>query len=75
MPFSRTVVQLGLDNPDLVAVPPTPEDTAIVMYTSGSTGTPKGVILTHGFVAQVLLGKKKSFNPINPCLAHRKVAL
>merc|ERR1711944_177194 len=26
---------------------PTPDDTAIVMYTSGSTGTPKGVVLTH----------------------------
>ncbi|KAL1457447.1 hypothetical protein WDU94_007679 [Cyamophila willieti] len=27
--------------------PPTPRDTAIIMYTSGSTGTPKGVVLTH----------------------------
>ncbi len=26
---------------------PTPDDTAIIMYTSGSTGTPKGVVLSH----------------------------
>jgi long-chain acyl-CoA synthetase len=32
---------------DIPLCHPTPEDTAIVMYTSGSTGTPKGVILTH----------------------------
>jgi len=48
-PF-RSVVTQGAD---LLAgnvynsVPPTPESTAIVMYTSGSTGTPKGVVLTH----------------------------
>lgn len=31
----------------VVALPPTPDDIAIIMYTSGSTGTPKGVLLSH----------------------------
>ena len=36
-----------MDHPEVGSHPPSPSDTAIVMYTSGSTGTPKGVILTH----------------------------
>lgn len=43
----RHVVSNGADNVEIGDSPPTPSDTAIVMYTSGSTGTPKGVILTH----------------------------
>ena len=43
----RRVVDNGADHPEVGSSPPTPSDTAIVMYTSGSTGTPKGVILTH----------------------------
>lgn len=47
IPF-RSVVQAGEALSGQVAtVAPTPDDTAIIMYTSGSTGTPKGVILTH----------------------------
>lgn len=40
------VVDKGADS-SLAGVPPSPDDTCILMYTSGSTGTPKGVILTH----------------------------
>ena len=41
LPF-RSVVQSGEAMRDRVTtVAPTPDDTAIVMYTSGSTGTPK----------------------------------
>ena len=49
-PFRNVVTEgaglLAASN-EFNSVPPTPESTAIVMYTSGSTGTPKGVILSH----------------------------
>lgn len=45
IPFS-TVVEKG-EKSKIAGCVPTPDDTAIIMYTSGSTGTPKGVLLSH----------------------------
>merc|ERR1719225_2308887 len=54
IPFRSVVTEganilstMPVDDQDSSTAAPTPDDTAIVMYTSGSTGTPKGVVLTH----------------------------
>lgn len=47
LPFRQVVLKGEESGKELETVAPTPEDTAIIMYTSGSTGTPKGVVLTH----------------------------
>ena len=43
---------------------PTPDDTAIVMYTSGSTGTPKVLIFTIA-LRTLLKVSLKNLKPIN----------
>ncbi|ANB13426.1 long-chain fatty acid-CoA ligase FAA4 [Sugiyamaella lignohabitans] len=49
------LVALGKAN-SIPASPPSPEDTALIMYTSGSTGTPKGVILLQKTVVGGVAG-------------------
>ncbi|XP_028968237.1 long-chain-fatty-acid--CoA ligase 4 [Galendromus occidentalis] len=46
IPFSK-LYELGKINLEFSGEIPTPDSTAIIMYTSGSTGTPKGVVITH----------------------------
>lgn len=52
----NAVLKMGA-NSKIESVPPSPSDTAIIMYTSGSTGVPKGVILSH----RNLLSTMKAF--------------
>ncbi|KAJ1979893.1 long-chain fatty acid-CoA ligase [Dimargaris xerosporica] len=58
--------------------PPSPEDTACIMYTSGSTGTPKGVIMTHGNLVAAMAGGIKVlarfFEPGDVFLAYLPLA-
>ena len=52
----RSVAISGWEHTDIMPSPPSPENTAILMYTSGSTGNPKGVCLTHHCIVRALIG-------------------
>lgn len=52
----KEILQKGAAS-KIECVPPSPSDTAIIMYTSGSTGVPKGVVLSH----RNMLGTLKAF--------------
>ena len=54
----QQVINIG-DQTTEEPIPPTKDDTAIIMYTSGSTGVPKGVVQTHSQITSSL------FNVIN----------
>uniref|UniRef100_A0A7N6BGX5 Long-chain-fatty-acid--CoA ligase n=1 Tax=Anabas testudineus TaxID=64144 RepID=A0A7N6BGX5_ANATE len=48
--YSMAVVPL-YDTLGMEAMPPQPQDLAVVCFTSGTTGKPKGAMITHGNIA------------------------
>ena len=49
---------MPVDSKDSSTAAPTPDDTAIVMYTSGSTGTPKVVNIQSDVVIPINIEKR-----------------
>lgn len=54
LPYNE-VVRMGSTS-NAIALAPSANDVAIIMYTSGSTGTPKGVLLLHKNLIAALKG-------------------
>ncbi|XP_066514320.1 long-chain-fatty-acid--CoA ligase 4b [Hoplias malabaricus] len=55
----QDVMELGEkpENSNVVSIPPSPGDLAVVMYTSGSTGRPKGVVMHHNNLIAGMAGQ------------------
>lgn len=58
-PDSFAALLLGDDTPPLAAMPITPDDVALLMYTSGTTGEPKGVMHTSNTLFSNLYAYKE----------------
>ena len=58
----------------VAAVPPKPEDKAVIMYTSGTTGAPKGVVISHKAVCASMAGLKAASDFEDVYLAYLPLA-